>query len=142
MIDPLPPEALLAHLSEERQATAEHLRALVRRVIPDATEAVRTGWRVISYAAPNGRRAAYFGFVMPEVEHVHLGFAWGVLMRDRHGILGGTELKRARFVTMRRPGEIADAILEELVRDAARLACLSSSERFASLLDPDRGLTP
>jgi hypothetical protein len=105
--------------------------------VPDAVEAVRPGWHLIGYDVPNGRRTAYFAFVWPEHEHVHLGFEHGVLMTDPDGILGGRDLKRVRFVTLSRPGQIPDAVLEDLVREAARIALLGRAGRTAMLLDRD-----
>ena len=70
--------------------------------------------------------------------HVHLGFTYGVLMRDPDGLLEG-DIPRARWVT-RRPGEdIEAARLEWLVREAARVATLSPAERLAATADHDLG---
>jgi hypothetical protein len=131
------PEELLAPYAPIRRETAESLRSLVRRTVPDAIEAVRSGWRLIGYDVPHGRRTRYFAFVWPEPEHVHLGFEHGVVMEDPIGVLGGTGLRRVRFVTLTRPGEIPDAILENLVRESVRVATMDRSERFAALLDRD-----
>jgi hypothetical protein len=131
------PDELLEPYAPIRRETAHALRALVRRAVPDAVEAVRPGWHLIGYDVPNGRRTAYFAFVWPEHEHVHLGFEHGVLMTDPDGILGGRDLKRVRFVTLSRPGQIPDAVLEDLVREAARIALLGRAGRTAMLLDRD-----
>ena len=61
---------------------AERLREIVRRTEPDALERVRTGWRLIGYDLPAGRRTVFFAFVIPEPVHVHLGFQYGSTMRD------------------------------------------------------------
>jgi hypothetical protein len=114
------------------------LRALVRRAVPDAIEAVRPGWRLIGYDVPAGRRSAYFAFVMPEAQHVHLGFEYGVLLDDPGGALQGLG-RQVRYVTLRQSDEISERVLESLVRQAARLATLSRSQRFALLLDRDSG---
>jgi hypothetical protein len=131
------PEELLDPYSPIRRETANALRDLVRRVFPDAIEGVRPGWHLIGYDIPNGRRTTYFAFVWPEPEHVHLGFEHGALMSDPDGILGGRDLKRVRFVTLERPGQIPDAVLEDFLRDAAQVALLGRSGRLAMLLDRD-----
>jgi len=131
------PEELLAPYSPVRRETVEALRALVRRTLPEAIEAVRPGWRLIGYDVPVGRRTRYVAFVWPEPEHVHLGFEHGIFMDDPDGVLQGAELRKVRFVTLTRPGEIPDAVLEGLVREAARVASMDRSQRFASLLDRD-----
>jgi hypothetical protein len=133
-MDDLPPEALLARFPPERVATAEELRSLVRRVVPDAIERVRPGWGLIGYDLPIGRRTAYFAFVWPEVEHVHLGFEYGIHMDDPDGLLQGTG-RKVRWVTLTGPDDLDEARLECLVREAARIAAMSRGERLLRLLD-------
>jgi hypothetical protein len=133
-MDDLPPEALLARFPPERVATAEELRSLVRRVVPDAIERVRPGWGLIGYDLPIGRRTVYFAFVWPEVEHVHLGFEYGIHMDDPDGLLQGTG-RKVRWVTLTGPDDLDEARLERLVREAARIAAMSRGERLLRLLD-------
>jgi len=112
----------------------EDLRALVRGGMPDAIERVRTGWRVIGYDVPAGRRSAYFCWIMLEEAHVHLGFVYGALMEDPDRLLEG-RIRRARWVTFR-PGEPLDAPrLSWLVHEAAHVARLTAGERLAAMLD-------
>jgi hypothetical protein len=129
------PEDLLAGYAPVRRETADALRALVKRTIPDAIERVRPGWGLIGYDVPAGRRTAYFAFVWAEAEHVHLGFEHGHAMDDPDGLLSGGYLKKVRFVTLTRPREIPDAALAPLIREAARVASLTRSERTALLFD-------
>ncbi len=137
-VEALPPEALLEAYPGPMRDVAQAFRAVVRRAMPDAIERVRVGWRIIGYDVPFGRRTAYFCWIMTEPVHVHLGFTYGVLMRDPDGLLEG-DIARARWVT-RRPGEAIDATrLEWLVREAARVATLSPAERLAAALDRDLG---
>jgi len=140
-MDPIPPEALLAGYPEPMQAIAERLRAIVRRAVPDAVEAVRPGWRLIGYDVPAGRRgSAYFCWVAPERDHVHLGFEYGIFMVDRDGVLIGKGITRkVRWVTLRESDPIAEAQLLELVRESARVALLPRSERLIGVLDREAG---
>lgn len=134
-MDPLPPEALLASYPPGHQELANELRRLVMRAVPEAIERVRTGWGVIGYDVPIGRRTRLFAFVWPEHEHVHLGFQHGVLMDDPDGLLQGLGVtKRVRWLTVKAIDEIPPAA-EELLREAARLARMSRSEHMARLLD-------
>ena len=134
MIDTVPPEALLATYPEPMRRIGEDLRTLVRREMPDAIERVRTGWRIIGYDVPAGRRSAYFCWIMPEAVHVHLGFVYGVVMDDPDRLLEGRTV-RARWVTFR-PGESLDSPkLSRLVHEAARVALLSPGERLVAALD-------
>lgn len=129
-VDPLPLEALLADYPPAMRAEAEWLRSVVRRVTPDALERVRTGWRIIGYDLPIGRRGVYFAWIMIEAAHVHLGFPNGVLMADPERRMDGLGItKKARWMTTtphRRPPE---SELAELLHEAVRVATLSRDER-------------
>jgi hypothetical protein len=134
-MDPVPPEALLAPYPPGHQAVANALRRLVKRAVPEAIERVRTGWGVIGYDVPIGRRTRLFAFVWPEPEHVHLGFQHGVLMDDPDGLLLGAGVtKRVRWLTVNAIDEIPPTA-EELLQEAAGLARMTRSEHMARLLD-------
>jgi hypothetical protein len=123
------------------RAIAEALRAIVRRVVPDAIEAVRPGWRLIGYDVPVGRRSVYFAYVAPEPIHVHLGFEHGIFMNDPEGRLEGAylNLRKVRYLTVRSIDEIDEAATLGLVREAVRVAVLPRDARVATLLDRDDG---
>lgn len=128
---PIPPELLLDGYPAEIRDIAERLRGVVREAVPDAIERVRTGWRLIGYDVPVGRRTRYFAFVTPEPEHVHLGFEHGVWLADPDQLLQGAHLnlRKVRYVTYR-PGDlIPDDALVRYTREAAELATLRSSAR-------------
>ena len=135
-MDPIPPEAFLAPYPDPIRSLAEELRALVRDAVPDATERVRPGWRLIGFDAPTGRRQAYFAYVAPEPAHVHLGFEHGVLMRDPGGHLQGAGITRqVRWLTWR-PGDAIDAaVVRPLVREGRRVARMSRAERYAAAME-------
>jgi len=137
--DPLPPEALLAGYSDDIRTIAEALRGVVRQAAPDAVERVRTGWRLIGYDLPVGRRTVFFAFVAPEPIHVHLGFQHGVFMADPERRLEGAHLKlrKVRFTTFRPGDPIPEAALVDLTLEAARVAAMSREERLALALDRD-----
>lgn len=122
----IPPDLFLAGYSPEIRDIAERLRAVVREAVPEAIERVRTGWRLIGYDVPVGRRTRYCAFVAPEPEHVHLGFEHGVWMADPDGILLGAhlDLKRVRFVTIRPGDAIPTDALVRYVAEAAELAAM------------------
>jgi hypothetical protein len=127
--EPIPPDLFLSGYSPEIRDLAERLRAVVAEAVPEATERVRTGWRLIGYDVRVGRRTRYFAFVAPEPEHVHLGFGYGVWMADPDGLLQGAhlDLKKVRFVTYV-PGDVipTDALVR-YTREAAELASLGSA---------------
>jgi hypothetical protein len=136
-VEPIPPELFLAGYPSGIQAVAERLCAVVSQAVPDAIERVRTGWRLIGYDVPVGKRTRYFAFVAPEVEHVHLGFEYGVWMTDPDNLLRGAHLnlRKVRFVTYEPGDPIPESTLVEYTRDAARLATLSRADRLARELD-------
>jgi hypothetical protein len=136
-VDPLPPELFLEGYPPGIRRAADRLRAVVKRAVPDAVERVRTGWRLIGYEVPVGKRSRYFAFVAPEVEHVHLGFEYGIWMDDPDNMLRGAHLRlrKVRYVTYQPGDPIPEKDLVEFTRDAARLAAMSREERLARELD-------
>lgn len=94
------PEDILAGHAPAVVETAERLRALVRRVVPDAEERAYPGWRGIGYRHPV---AGYFAGVFPREDHVRLLFEHGARLPDADGVLTG-DGSRTRYVVVR-PGE-------------------------------------
>ncbi|HEV8545112.1 MAG TPA: DUF1801 domain-containing protein [Candidatus Limnocylindrales bacterium] len=127
-LDPYPP-----HIRE----IAERLRSIVLGEEPDAIERVRSGWRLIGYDLPVGRRTVYFAFVAPEPVHVHLGFEHGIFMNDPDRRMRGAHLnlRKVRYLTLRSMDDVDDAAFRGLVREAARIARLSRDERLAIAAD-------
>ena len=125
----IPPGLFLSGYPPEIRDLAERLRAVVQVAVPEAIERVRSGWRLIGYDVPIGRRTRYFAFVAPEPEHVHLGWEYGVWMADPDRILRGAhlELKKVRYVTYRPADEIPTEVLVRYTREAAGLAELGSA---------------
>jgi hypothetical protein len=136
MQEQFPPELLLEGYPDPMRAVAEHLRSVIRRVMPEAVERVRVGWRIIGYDVRAGRRSAYFAWIMPQFEHVHLGFVHGAFMNDPGRLLDGAGTTvLARWLTFL-PGEpIDERTIERLMREAARVSTMSRSERVAVALD-------
>jgi hypothetical protein len=137
-MDPIPPEAYLAAFPPAIAAIGERLRLAVTAAIPDALERVRPGWHLVGYDVPNGRRHAYFAYIAPETGHIHLGFEHGFVMDDPGGQLQGAGITRqVRWLTFH-PGDTVDAgALAPLIREAARVACLTREERFAVAMSRD-----
>ena len=100
---------LLAFFPPRIAATVQGLRKVMRRAVPQATERVRAGWRLVGYDLPVGRRSVYFAWIWPQLEHVHLGWQVGTLLDDPEHLLGGAELKlkKVRYLTFE-PGEKID----------------------------------
>jgi hypothetical protein len=127
----LPPELFLSGYRAEISDIAESLRSVVHQAVPEAIERVRTGWRLIGYDVPVGRRTRYFAFVAPEPVHVHLGFAYGAWMPDPDDLLHGAHLnlRKVRFVTYEPGDSIPAEALVRYTREAAALAALRPTGR-------------
>jgi hypothetical protein len=132
-VEPIPPDLFLAGYPPGIQLAAERLRAVVLEAVPDAAERVRTGWRLVGYDVPVGKRSRYFAFVAPEVEHVHLGFEYGAWMTDPDNLLRGAHLnlRKVRFVTFEPGDPVPFSVLVRYTREAARLAAMSPDDRLA-----------
>lgn len=122
----IPPELFLSGYSPEIRDVAERLRSVVHEAVPEAIERVRTGWRLIGYDVPVGRRTRYFAFVAPEPEHVHLGFEHGIRMTDPDGLLQGAhlDLRKVRYVTYEPGDPIPIDALVRYTAEAAELAAI------------------
>lgn len=121
----IPVDALLADFSPAHVAVAEVLRRVVLDAVPEAIERVRPGWRLIGYDLPVRRHGAFFAWVWPEVEHVHLGFPRGVLMDDPDHVMKGAGVtKAARWLTYQAGGYVDEALATSLVLEAARVALI------------------
>ena len=132
--DTMPPDALLEDYPPAKAALAQGLRKVVLAAVPEAVERVRPGWRVIGYDVPVGRaRLAYFAWIMPQPEHVHLGFPKGVQLHDPGGALEGDRVtKLARWFTLERAEELRDPRLAAFTRLAADLASLGRTSGLSA----------
>ena len=128
----IPADVFLSGYSAEIRDVAERLRLVVREAVPEAIERVRPGWRLIGYDLPLGRRrSAYFAYVAPEREHVHLGFEYGAWMTDPDALLQGVHLRlrKVRYTTFSGYDDVPLNSLVELTREAARVAALPPAAR-------------
>src|SRR4051794_35040624 len=137
--DAIPPELFLEGYAEDIRATANRLRAVVKRAVPDAIERVRPGWALIGFDLPVPRRSVYFAWVWPERKHVHLGFEHGIFMDDPDRVLQGAhlKLKKVRYVTVDPGAAFPEGAFVALTRHAADIAALPQSARTSLLRDRD-----
>ena len=135
-MEQITPEAYLAGYPPVIQETSAALRRLVREAVPDAIERVRVGWHLIGYDLPLRRYGVYFAYVAPEPAHVHLGFEYGAFMNDPEGLLQGAGITRQiRWLTFASPEQIDREPAFALIREGARVATLTRSERLGLALD-------
>jgi hypothetical protein len=138
-IEAIPPELFLEGYADDVRETANRLRAVVKRAVPDAIERVRPGWALIGYDLPIRRHGVYFAWVWPERGHVHLGWQHGIFMDDPDRLLQGAhlKLKKVRYVTVDPGDAFPEAAFVELTRQAADIAALPPGARTALLFDRD-----
>ena len=115
------PEQFLAAFRPEIGALADRLRALIRQAVPNITEAVYPGWKLIGYRQLDGGKSRYFCYVAPYSDHVRLGFEYGVLLSDAAGLLEGAGTQ-VRHVTIRAASDIREPELAALIAEAAMVA--------------------
>lgn len=140
MVEQVPPEALLADSPAELGRIGERLREIVRAVLPDVLERVRPGWRVIGYDLPVGRRTVFFAWILPQQEHIHLGFVHGVALADpQHLLQGQRGVKLARWTTFLPGDEPDERALRELLTEAAVVAGMPRELRRWRILDRPSG---
>ena len=135
----IPPELFLEGYAEDIRETANRLRAVVKRAVPEAIERVRPGWALIGFDLPVRGRKVYFAWVWPERKHVHLGFEHGIFMADPEGVLQGAHLnlKKVRYVTVDPGDDFPEDAFAALTRQAADLAALPKAARSSLLPDLD-----
>jgi hypothetical protein len=84
------PDQFLATFPVEIRALADQLRVLIRRTVPNADEAIYSGWWLIGYRVRQGRRSHYFCYIASFADRVTLGFEYGVLLNNDADLLEGT----------------------------------------------------
>ena len=115
----------------------QRLRRLVRGTMPGAHERLRSGWALIGFDIPLGKKTRYFAWIAPERKHIHLGFEYGVWMADPERVLEGAhiKLKRVRYLTFEPGDKLDEPALRQLVQEGGRVALMSRGERLAMALD-------
>jgi hypothetical protein len=134
-------DEFLANYHPIQQELCNLLRDLIRQTLPDSTERVRTGWKIIGIDVPTGKGQRYIGWVAPFKGGADLGFALGVLLDDPdHLLLGAnTKVKLARWITIMKPSDIKRDAFAALIRQAADLASARAAHKplTGSRMDTD-----
>lgn len=125
------PEHYLASFPPPIQRLAQRLRSLVKRALPDSTEQVKLGWKLIGLYVPGKAQPVHFGFIIPHTDYVTLGFTFGILVNDSEHLLLGAEdkLVRARYLIVRTARDIRPALFTAMLRQAAEAALLPAPLR-------------
>lgn len=133
------PEEFLAKYPPPLQELANALRALVRATLPEVVESVNAGWGLLAYRVPNGKTTAYFGYIVADGDHAHLGFEYGILLPDPNRLLEGAGTQ-VRYVTIRRTRDIRKKEYAALIRAAAEIAKDKNKRALLKLEQAARGL--
>ncbi|MBI4492797.1 MAG: DUF1801 domain-containing protein [Chloroflexi bacterium] len=112
-----PAEPLLEKLTPEVRTLVQHLRALVKEVMPQVAESVHLGWSAIHYRAGGTMRDIIVA-LSPQRAYVNLEFGDGVDLPDPAHRLEGTG-KRLRHIKIRRPDDVRDPDVRHLLEAAA-----------------------
>jgi Domain of unknown function (DU1801) len=91
-------------------------REVILSVMPDATEKVYPGWKVIQYGTAADMKSV-FAAISPQRERVNLGLANGVDLPDPDGLLEG-DGKAIRHVKLTSPEAAGAPAVRELIRGA------------------------
>ena len=91
-------------------------REVILSVMPDATEKVYPGWKVIQYGAGADMKSV-FAAISPQRERVNLGLANGAGLPDPEGLLEGTGVG-IRHVKLTSPEAASAPAVRTLVQGA------------------------
>lgn len=109
-------DTFLKGYSPQVREIAVRARETILSVLPDATEKVFPGWRVIQYGAGAGTKDV-FAVISPQRERVNLGLANGADLPDPDGLLEGSG-SGIRHVKLTTPEAATAPAVRELVRGA------------------------
>jgi Domain of unknown function (DU1801) len=109
-------DTFLKGYSPQVREIAVKAREVILSVMPDATEKVYPGWKVIQYATGADMKSV-FAAISPQRERVNLGLANAVDLKDPDGLLEG-DGKAIRHVKLTSPEAAAAPAVRELVRGA------------------------
>jgi hypothetical protein len=98
------------------RAIAVKARETILSVLPNATEKVYPGWKVIQYGAGDGMTNV-FAVISPQKERINLGLTNGAGLPDPEGLLEGSG-KGVRHIKLTSPEAAAAPAVKELVAGA------------------------
>ena len=115
---PVPRELdeFLSRYTPAVRALTLRTRELILKSLPDATETVWTGWKVIGYGTGPGMPEMIYG-IAPLKERINLTFTNGTLLDDPHGLLKGTS-KTGRHLHIASIDELESLPVRSLIKQA------------------------
>jgi len=79
--------------SKKVKSIADDLRALVIGLHPDTVEVPRKGDKAVAFGFGEKKMSEGYCYLMPQTDHVNLGFWWGAALEDSNRLLEGTGKK-------------------------------------------------
>jgi len=113
--DPAVATFLMGYSPQVREIAVK-AREVILSVLPDATEKVYPGWKVIQYATGADMKSV-FAAISPQRERVNLGLANAVDLKDPDGLLEGAG-KAIRHLKLTSVDAAGAPAVRELVRGA------------------------
>jgi hypothetical protein len=108
-------EEFFSDYSPKVEAIALRARDLIFSLLPDATEHVDTGNKVVAYGT-GGRMKGMVFYISAHKAHANIGL-FGADLPDPNGIMEGTG-KRLRHVKLRSPEDVDRPALRSLLETA------------------------
>lgn len=114
-------EGFIGNYPPEVQELVRLTQAWVKKVLPESSEELALGYKMIMYKLrPNGRQ--FVVYIAPYAKHVNLGFLMGTSLPDPHKVLKGTgktlrhiKIKQARDLEKEGVQAVVEAAWEEAV---------------------------
>ncbi len=116
--------------SKDVKEIAEHIRALVIGLHPDAVEVPRNKDKTVAYGFGEKKLSEGYCYLAPQRGHLSVGFWWGAMLEDPNGMLEGKG-KKLRHV------KISDTVTAKSAK-VAQLVHLAIEERRTGLAVPTK----
>jgi hypothetical protein len=107
----------LDRTTDQGRATADAVRALVRRLHPDVVEVVWPHQGTVGWGIGPKKMSEHYAYLAVHPKHVNLGFYRGASLPDPAGLLGGPG-KAMRHIRLDGPEAVARPEVEELLKAA------------------------
>jgi hypothetical protein len=111
-------DTFLKNYAPQVREIAVKARETILSVLPNATEKVYPGWKVIQYGAGPSMKDV-FAVISPQKERVNLGLTQGAVLKDPEGLLEGTG-EKIRHVKLTSPEAASQPPVRALVEEALR----------------------
>jgi hypothetical protein len=109
-------EGFLQNYPPNVQELARLTQAWVKQVLPESSEELALGYKMIMYKLrPNGRQ--FVVYIAPYPKHVNLGFLMGTSLSDPHKVLKGTG-KTLRHIKIKQAGDLEKVGVRAVVEAA------------------------